>query len=160
MEVCVVNPLASQVVRTASTVPLSAASAREALKINKYKELARESNFSIYTFVAESTGAFGKGIQQVLSIGAANADTTAFSLDTISRTRFPPSFKKFWSQRLAVAFWQGSVQMQKSRLRSITQPSLAPLSRHLPRHITLRYVNPHLPVSPSSYTPGAFFNPY
>ena len=159
VEVCVVNPLANQVVRTASTVPLSAASAREALKINKYKELARENNFNIYTFVAESTGAFGKGIQQVLSIGAANADTTAYTLDTISRTRFPPSFKKFWSQRLAIAFWQGSLQMQKARLRSITQSSLAPLSSHLPRHVSHRYVNPHIPISSSSYTPGAFYRP-
>ena len=44
-------------------------------------------------------------------------------------------------------------------VQHITQPSLAPLSRHLPRHIALHYVNPHLPVSSSSYTPGAFFKP-
>ena len=157
IEVCVTNPLANQVVRAASTVPLSAASTREAFKIKKYTDLAREANFSIYTFVAESTGAFGKGIQQVLSLGAANADITAYTLDTITRSRFPPSFKKFWSQRLAVAFWQGSLQMQKARLRSITQPSLAPLSSNFPRHIARPYRNPSVPTSSSSYTPGAFF---
>ena len=159
VEVCVTNPLANQVVHTASSVPLSAASAREAFKIRKYKELAREANFSIYTFIAESTGAFGKGIQQVLSIGSASADTSVFSLDTISLSRFPPSFKKFWAQRFAVAFWQGSFQMQKARLRSITQPSLAPLSSNLPRHTALVYRNPHIPASSSSYTPGVFFRP-
>ena len=63
----VTNPLASQSVHDAVATPLSATTACESAKIKKYKELARAKNRSIYTFVLESTGAFGKGVKEILS---------------------------------------------------------------------------------------------
>ena len=157
VEVSVTNPLASQSVRDAVATPLSAATACESAKIKKYKELARAENRSIYTFVLESTGAFGKGVKEILSTACASADISPHNIASVCATRFPPSFRKFWSQRFAVTFWQGSLQMQKARAHSIAYFSRAHPSPVFPRHIARVYRNPSN-VSASSYHPSFSFN--
>ena len=156
VEVSVTNPLASQSVRDAVATPLSAATACESAKIKKYKELARAENRSIYTFVLESTGAFGKGVKEILSTACASADISPHNIASVCATRFPPSFRKFWSQRFAVTFWQGSLQMQKARAHSIAYFSRAHPSPVFPRHIARVYRNPSN-VSASSYHPSFSF---
>jgi hypothetical protein len=155
VEVSVTNPLAAQSVRNAATTPLSAASACEVAKINKYKELARSENRGIFTFVLESTGAFGKGVKEILATVCANADTSSYSRSAICSTKFPPSFKKFWSQRFAISFWQGSYQMQRARARSATFAATQHTATAFARHTSHAYHGQRT-SSVSSYMPSSF----
>jgi hypothetical protein len=118
VEVSVISPFQDHRIRAAAEIPLSAATFREDEKKAKYRALAAATMHTVFAAVVETTGAFGRGLQSILATAASCADKAVFSETAHLRTWSSKSFKQYWTQRLAVAFWQGSFQMSiAQRLR-------------------------------------------
>ena len=91
--------------------PLAAASEAEKGKMRKYSQLATDENKYLYVLAFEASGAFGHGVSFLLSKLASRYDQMAFDATSDDRTWASHSWKQYWTQRLACAFWRGSTIM-------------------------------------------------
>lgn len=131
-EVSVVCPSQDRFVREASQVPLHAASHREGEKQAKYAALAVSFRRRIIGLVMESTGAFGKNLQEFISSCAAAHDEAVFAESCMGRTWASSRFAQYWYQRIAIDFWRGSLQMSLAGSHAASHPPIQ--RRSVPRH--------------------------
>ena len=170
VEVSITSPFQSQQIHAASQHPLRAADAREEEKRRKYREMAVRNRYNILPAVMESTGAFGRSLQQILATTASAAKPEQFANSEPHRTWASRSFPRYWSQRIAIAFWQGSFAMlqcaaQVCTTRGVTHPSSpadppslssAPSPRNAPSRRTPDTASTVLPFTASRTTTPPF----
>ena len=106
---------------------LFAASLYEQTKLSKYRDLADAQDKIVIAVVMESTCAFGRGLQSILTTCQANHNADLFAETESQRTWAAPSFKHYWSQVITVAFWRGAYQKRLRQVQSFTGKSLAQL---------------------------------
>ena len=110
-EVTVTSHLRPSVLQRSQEYPLSAANDAERGKLNKYSQLATDENKHLYLLAFEASGAFGHGVSFLLSSLAARADPLAFEATSADRTWASHTWKQYWKQRIACAFWRGTAIM-------------------------------------------------
>ena len=110
VEVTIISPFQKQRVGPASQWKLSAARYKENVKKTKYADLlAKQTGKSLYVAAMETTGAFGGGLNQLLNATSAIADPILCHRHLAPQWNWTSnSFKRYWRQRLAIAFWSGS----------------------------------------------------
>ena len=92
-----------------------AASMAERRKLIKYTDLAWNENKHLYILALEASGAFGHGLQKLMSHVSARADPSLFDASEADRTWASSHHLQYWTQRLACAFWRGSsIMFQKN----------------------------------------------
>ena len=74
-----------------------------------------------------------KGYRKLFKICEERHDRAAFALTAISRTWASASYRQYYIQRIAIAFWSGSLAMQRTRERinehrARTAATILPLS--------------------------------
>ena len=104
--------------RAAAQQALSAADFREEEKLRKYAQLAAARGDAIYPAVWESTGANGRTLRRIINICAGTISSAQFAETALERTWAASTFTQYWTQRLAVSFWRGSLQMARTRSRA------------------------------------------
>ena len=79
VEVTVISPVQHQRVRAAARTPLAAARHAEESKWDKYSKLASEAGRHLFIAAFESTGTFGKGVNEVLKACSALVSYESFN---------------------------------------------------------------------------------
>ena len=130
VEVSITCPAQARLCAVASRTPLHASNVREQEKNRKYGKYAASLDRQLFSAVLESKGAFGKGLQSVMSRCSSQVDRVLFAEGSDDRTWASRSFLAFWSQSVSVAFWRGSYQMFLSRQTALGRD---PLSSYLRR---------------------------
>ena len=131
VEFSVTSPFQVDVISRSSQSPLYAARQRESHKLGKYAAKALADRRELRVAVMESTGAFGPALQDLLQllsdVGSHSADFLATSSQ---RAWSSNNFKRYWMQRIALAFWRGHTimvaetrQQRLARLRSARESS-------------------------------------
>jgi hypothetical protein len=120
VEVTVISPFQKERVGGASQRKLAAARYAENAKRGKYAEfLAKQTGKSFYVAAMETTGAFGGGLNQLLNITSAVADPILCHRHLTPQWNWTSnSFKRFWRQRLAIAFWSGALTHAEALIKS------------------------------------------
>ena len=128
VEVAVTSASQAAFVRSASQVPLYAASREEREKTTKYRDICAPRGWTLFPAVLEQSGAFGPGLKRVLGLVSGLATRDFMARSAHRRTWSSPTFRRYWAQRLAVALWNGSFLMQEDNAlwRVATHPP-APL---------------------------------
>lgn len=135
IELSVVCPTQERLVRAAAQQALSAADFREEEKLRKYAQLAAARGDAIYPAVWESTGANGRSLRRIINICAGTISSAQFAETALERTWAASTFTQYWTQRLAISFWRGSLQMARARSRAaaarLEAASARPISQEL-----------------------------
>jgi hypothetical protein len=95
------------------TAPGAAGKARDGQKRAKYNTLALNNNCLLYTATQEATGRMSLGYRRLLKACEENHDHEAFERTAIERTWASATFRQYYMQRIAIAFWTGSLAMHK-----------------------------------------------
>ena len=101
---------------------------RESHKLSKYAAKALADRLELRVAVMESTGAFGPALQDLLQLLSDVGSHSADFLATLSQRAWSSNtFKRYWMQRIALAFWRGHTIMvaetRQQRLRSARESS-------------------------------------
>ena len=86
-------------------------------KANKYTALALHNNHTVLPATLETTGRMSKGFRKVFQICEERHDREAFERTATQRTWASATFRQYYMQRVAIAFWSGSLAMQQRRER-------------------------------------------
>ena len=132
VEVSITCPAQARLCAVASRTPLHASNVREQEKNRKYGKYAASLDRQLFSAVLESKGAFGKGLQSVMSRCSSQVDRVLFAEGSDDRTWASRSFLAFWSQSVSVAFWRGSYQMFLSRQTALGRDPLSFYVRRWP----------------------------
>jgi len=115
VEFAVTSAQQANIVDRAANEPLAAATRCEAKKRRKYADLVRDTNRALFPCVIEAgTGAFSRGLQEVISLAAALARRSSTAVTAPRRTFSSRKPKDFMTQCIAVSFVRGSLRMEKS----------------------------------------------
>ena len=125
------SPLGNNVLDRASNTPLVAADTYARQKLTKYDNLAAFHGRHVYAAIMESSGALGKGIQDVMATCASQVPSEWFEETASQRSYASASFKRFFTQRLTIALW--SAALQKRRAHSWAHDPAAVRAAQAPR---------------------------
>ena len=114
VEFGITSPTTLPNISAAQLTPLAAAHTYEREKTSKYIDLARDLNARVYPAIMETTGAMGRGLQDILAKGDEIVSPAWFDRTEDVRTFTARTFKQFHTQAIAVAFWGGSLQKLKA----------------------------------------------
>jgi hypothetical protein len=155
VEYSITSPFQDNLLHSTSECALYAATAREREKLAKYRALANAKQCKLFAAVMESTGAFGKGLQHLLTLASAAHDRHEFAAKQ-GLTWTSNSFKRFWTQRLAVAFWQGthSMHLAQNQRRQELQAQRQPSRDQPSRRMSSQEINISPCLSPTSPAPS------
>ena len=113
--------------------------------MGQYSKLASEAGRHLFIAAFESTGAFGKGVNEVLKACSALVSYESFNESADDRTWASATFQLYWAQRLAVSFWRGSFQMQlatSAAARSAAAHNLSQMDGEALEELGLRAARP------------------
>ena len=95
-----------------------AAHCAEQVKARKYNSFAERMNHGLAVLAVETTGAFGEGLLKWLHQCSDRHDVDNFQQSAESRSWSSDTFKRYWMQRLAIAYWRGAFQMVRAQLKA------------------------------------------
>ena len=151
VEVTITNPLQRQVVQRAAQESLAAATLAEEKKMVKYSQLAKEQRRNLFIAAMEASGAFGRGLSMVLSHCEERVHQATFDESAHERTWASATFGQFWKQRIACAFWRGSLQMHLKNTRATNLGEMSPPSARADEELAQ--------TSPTVLHGSSFFQP-
>ena len=95
----------------------AASDARDGAKFRKYDAYAKQHRLRLYTASQETTGRISKGFYKILGLCADLHDRDAFEATAAQRTWACRTYTQFWIQQIAMAFFSGCADMQRTRER-------------------------------------------
>ena len=115
MEYSVIDPLQRSLVNAAARSEGAAADKQDAYKRQKYKALLERTGYTLMPASQETTGRMSKGFYALIDACSTLHDPATFSETAVLRSWACRTFKDYWTQRLAISFWFGAVQMANQR---------------------------------------------